>query len=153
MAKSRVLSAVEEMATPVLDEMGIELVDIVYIKEGGGWFLRIFIDKPGGVGLEDCRRISERIDPLLDEHNPIPHSYTLEVSSPGLERPLKKPAHYERFTGSKIRLNTFVPVEGRRKFKGVLVASDNHSVTLDTEGNRVVIPMEQVASARLAAEF
>ena len=153
MAKSRVVSAVEEMATPVLDEMSIELVDIVYIKEGGGWFLRIFIDKPGGVGLEDCRRVSEQIDPLLDEHNPIPHSYTLEVSSPGLERPLKKPADYGRFTGSKIRLNTFVPVEGRRKFKGVLVASDNHSVTLDTEGNRVVIPMEQVASARLAAEF
>ena len=153
MAKSRVVSAVEEMATPVLDGMGIELVDIVYIKEGGGWFLRIFIDKPGGVGLEDCRRVSEQIDPLLDQHNPIPHSYTLEVSSPGLERPLKKPAHYERFTGGKIRLHTFFPVEGRRKFKGVLVASDNHSVTLETEDGRVVIPMEQVASARLAAEF
>ncbi len=153
MARGSVVSTVEGIVAPVLDEMGIELVDIVYIKEGGRWFLRLFIDKPGGVGLDDCQRVSERIDPLLDEHDPIPNSYTLEVSSPGIERPLKKPADFERFTGRKIRLTTFVPVEGRRKFKGVLVAANNHSITLDNEGSTVVIPMEQVASARLVAEF
>lgn len=153
MAKSRVVTAVEELITPVLDEMGIELVDVVYIKEGGRWFLRIFIDQPGGIGLDDCQRVSERIDPLLDEHDPVPHSYALEVSSPGIERPLKKLADFERFTGRKISINTFVPVEGGRRFKGVLVAASNHSVTLEADGNSVVIPMEQVASARLVAEF
>lgn len=155
MAKNNVVKAVEELIGPVLEEMGIELVDTVYIKEGGRWFLRIFIDQPGGIGLDDCQRVSEQIDPLLDEHDPIPHAYTLEVSSPGLERPLKKPADFERFTGRKVRLNTFAPVEGRRKFKGVLVTADRQAITLELEeeGKSAVIPLDQVASARLVAEI
>lgn len=153
MAKSRVVAAVEELITPLIEEMGIELVDTVYVKEGGRWYLRIFIDQPGGIGLEDCQRVSERIDPVLDEHDPIPNSYTLEVSSPGLERPLKKLADFQRFTGRTIRLSTFVPVEGRRKFKGLLVSAGDDAVTLEADGSHVVIPLEQVASARLVAEF
>jgi len=153
MANSKVATALEELIAPGLDDLGIELVDIQYVKEGGRWFLRIFIDQPGGIGLEDCQRVSEYVDPLLDQYDPVPHAYTLEVSSPGIERPLKKPADYERFTGRQISLNTFVPVEGRRKFKGVLITASSHSVTLETDGNNIVIPMEQVASARLVAEF
>lgn len=153
MANSKVAALVEELITPGLGDMGIELVDITYSKEGGRWFLRIFIDQPGGIGLEDCRRVSEYIDPLLDERDPIPHAYTLEVSSPGIERPLKKPADFERFTGRQISLNTFVAAEGKRKFKGLLKSAGNHSVTLEVDGDQIVIPMEQIASARLVAEF
>ncbi|MFA7468403.1 MAG: ribosome maturation factor RimP [Desulfotomaculaceae bacterium] len=153
MANSKVATTLEKLIAPGLDGMGIELVDIQYVREGGQWFLRLFIDQPGGIGLEDCQRVSEYVDPLLDEHDPVPHAYTLEVSSPGIERPLKKPADYERFTGRQISLNTFVPVAGRRKFKGVLMAASNHSVTLEADGNNIVIPMKQVASARLVAEF
>jgi len=153
MANNKIVTSLEELIKPGLDDMGIELVDIQYVKEGGHWFLRIFIDQPGGIGLEDCQRVSGYVDPLLDEHDPVPHAYTLEVSSPGIERPLKKLADYERFAGRQISLNTFVPVEGRRKFKGVLMGASNQSVTLEAEGNNIVIPMEQVASARLIAEF
>jgi ribosome maturation factor RimP len=153
MNKGKVVSTVEKIVASPIEELGMELVDIEYVKEGGRWFLRVFIDKPGGVGLEDCQRVSESIDPLLDETDPIPQSYTLEVSSPGLNRPLKKLADFERFTGEKISLTTYVPVENRRKFKGKLIAASNHAVTLDVGGNSVVIPMEQVAYARLAAEL
>ncbi len=153
MKKGKVVAVVEEIVAPVVSALGLELVDITFTKEGGRWFLRIFIDKPGGVGLDDCQEVSEKIDPLLDEQDPIPQSYTLEVSSPGLERPLKKPADFERFTGKKINLSTFGPIEGRRKFKGRLIAANGHSVTLQVAGQDVVIPMEQIAAARLVAEL
>ncbi|WP_027363807.1 ribosome maturation factor RimP [Desulfotruncus alcoholivorax] len=149
MSKGNVVKIIEEIVAPVIFDLGLELVDIQYVKEGGKWYLRIFIDKPDGVGLEDCQMVSERIDPLLDEKDPIPQSYLLEVSSPGLDRPLKKLADFERFTGERIKLTTFVPVEGKRKFKGKLVHASNHSVTLELEGQNVVIPMDSVASARL----
>ncbi len=153
MANGKLAAMVEELIAPGLSELGIELVDVTYSKEGGRQFLRIFIDQPGGIGLEDCRRVSEYVDPLLDEHDPIPHAYTLEVSSPGIERPLKKPADFERFTGRQISLNTFAAVAGKRKFKGLLKSAGNQTVTLEVDGESFVIPMEQVASARLVAEF
>ena len=153
MANNKVVSLVEKLIAAGLDELGIELVDVTYSKEGGRWFLRIFVDQPGGIGLEDCQRVSEYIDPLLDEHDPIPQAYTLEISSPGIERPLKKVADFERFTGRQISLNTFAAVAGRRKFKGLLKLAGNHSVTLEIDGEQIIIPMEQVASARLTDEF
>ncbi|MBF7082368.1 ribosome maturation factor RimP [Desulfallas sp. Bu1-1] len=149
MKKSKVVQEIEEIISPVLDDMGIELVDIQYLKEGGRWILRIFIDQPGGVGLEDCQSVSERIDPLLDEKDPIPQSYYLEVSSPGLDRPLKKLADFERFAGKEVNVTTYVPVNGKRKFKGKLITASSHAIILETGGNDVEIPMEQVASARL----
>lgn len=149
MSKGNVVKTIEEIVAPVIFDIGFELVDVQYVKEGGNWYLRIFIDKPGGIGLADCQLVSERIDPLLDEKDPIPQSYLLEVSSPGLDRPLKKMADFERFTGEGIKLTTFVPVEGKRKFTGKLVHASNYSVTLESEGLNVVIPMDSVASARL----
>lgn len=153
MNKGKVVSFVAENILPVLAEMDIELVDIQYIKEGGRWFLRVFIDKPGGIGLEDCQNVSHSIDPLLDEKDPIPHPYTLEVSSPGLDRPLKKLADFKRFIGEMINLATFVPVENRRKFKGKLIEANEYSVTLEVDGNSISISMEQIASACLIAEL
>lgn len=153
MGNKKIVSNVEQIITPKLVELGIELVDIQYTREGGRWYLRIFIDKPTGIGLDDCQLVSESIDPLLDEYDPIPHAYTLEVSSPGLDRPLKKPADFARFINENIKLTTYVPVEGRRKFKGRIIAADDNSVHLDIQGSSIVLSMEQIASARLSPEF
>ncbi|WP_449241504.1 ribosome maturation factor RimP [Desulfoscipio gibsoniae] len=150
---NKTVNAIVQIINPKLVELGLDLVDVKYTREGGRWFLRVFIDKPAGVGLEDCQLVSGSIDPLLDEHDPIPHAYTLEVSSPGLNRPLNKPADFIRFTGENIKLTTFAPVEGRRKFKGKIIAAENCSITLDVDGTSVVLPLNQVASARLSPEF
>src|SRR5665647_974104 len=108
MAKTKIVEQVEEIITPCVQESGLELVDVEFVKEGGSWYLRIYIDKPGGIGLEDCGRLSQKIDRLLDEKDPIPQSYYLEVSSPGIERPLKKISDYNRFAGELALITTFV---------------------------------------------
>jgi ribosome maturation factor RimP len=153
MSKTKIVSTVAQIINPKLVELGYELVDLKYTREGGHWFLRIFIDQPEGIDLEDCQLVSENIDPLLDEYDPIPHAYTLEVSSPGLDRPLKKPADFARFTGKGVKITTFAPFAGRRKFEGQIIAVEEHSVTLDIDGTSIVLPLEQVASARLTPEF
>lgn len=150
---SRVAVEVEAIARPVVEENGMELVDVQYVKEKGRWYLRVFIDKPGGVTVDDCQLISEKLDPILDARDPIPHAYVLEVSSPGIERPLKKLSHFQRFEGSKVLLTTYVPIEGRRRFKGRLGPATASMVVVEVDGREVVIPMDQVASARLVAEF
>ncbi|MCL6635670.1 MAG: ribosome maturation factor RimP [Peptococcaceae bacterium] len=154
MVKRNVVNIVESLARPVVEASGKELVDVEFVKEGGRWYLRIYIDKPGGVGLDDCQEISEKIDRLLDETDPVQHSYTLEVSSPGIERPLKKPADYQRFAGRLATVTTFGPVDGRRKITGVLKGLCGEAIVLAAEdGRECLIPLEKVASARLAAEF
>lgn len=153
MAKQKITELVEAVALPVVQEAGLELVDVEFVKEGGRWYLRIFIDKPGGIGLEDCRYVSEKIDQLLDEKDPIPQSYALEVSSPGIERPLKKPADYNRFAGRLANITTFVPYHGKKKFTGRIIGIREDEVVLDIDGSELLIPLEQVASARLEMEF
>lgn len=153
MGQNNVARTVAELVAPLVEACGIELVEVDYVKEGGRWFLRILIDKPGGIMVEDCELISRRIDPVLDTHDPVPHAYTLEVSSPGVDRPLNKLADYQRFAGERIRLTTFVPMDGQRRFIGILGPANEHFITLDVDGKQVVIPMEQVASARLAFQF
>jgi len=153
LSNSNLVSNIAQIINPKLVELGIELVDVNYTREGGHWYLRVFIDKPAGIGLEDCQLVSQTIDPLLDEHDQIPHSYTLEVSSPGLDRPLKKPSDFVKFTGKNIKLITFAPVENKRKFNGKIIGFDNNMVTLDVDGASIVLPLEKVASARLLPEF
>ncbi|MCL6634931.1 MAG: ribosome maturation factor RimP [Peptococcaceae bacterium] len=153
MARQKLADIVEEMALPVVQEAGMELVDVEFVKEGGRWYLRLFIDKPGGVGIEDCRYVSERMDRLLDEKDPIPHSYTLEVSSPGIDRPLKKREDYERFAGRLANIATFMPFQGKKKWKGRIKGLSGDKLVLEAEGAELFIPLEQVASARLEVEF
>ncbi|MCL6611895.1 MAG: ribosome maturation factor RimP [Peptococcaceae bacterium] len=153
MANNSVAAVVENLSVPVVEELGLELVDVEYVKEGGRRILRVYIDKPGGVSHEDCEAVSKRLDALLDEEDPIPQSYYLEVSSPGLERPLKKPGDFQRFNGRMIRVTTFAALEGRKKFTGRLAGVEEGSLVLEEEGNRVSIPLNQVASARLHVEF
>lgn len=153
MASKDVVRTVRQMALPVVQEAGLELVEAEFLKEGGGWYLRLYIDKPGGVNHEDCRYVSERVSRLLDEKDLITHSYTLEVSSPGIERPLKKPADFNRFMGKTALINTFAPVNGRKKFCGLLKGTRQDEVLIDIDGEEVVIPLKQIASARLTGIF
>jgi ribosome maturation factor RimP len=154
MSRRKTTEVVKELVLPVVQEAGLELVDLEFTKEGGHWYLRIFIDKPGGVGIEDCRYVSLKIDKLLDEKDPIPQAYSLEVSSPGIERPLKKPDDYNRYIGRMATITTYQPVNGKKKFSGRLAGLQAGNVVLDTGGSgQMLIPMAQVALAQLEVEF
>ncbi|MFZ5597897.1 MAG: ribosome maturation factor RimP [Bacillota bacterium] len=153
MTKNNVASAVERISRPVVEGLGLELVDVEYVKEGGNWFLRIFIDKPGGVSHSDCEAVSQGLDEILDEEDLVPQSYYLEVSSPGVERPLKKPEDFRRFSGHMVNVTTYTPLEGRKKFRGKLAGLEDGVLFLDEEGGRTAIPMDRVSSARLHYEF
>ena len=153
MAQSKVVNVVEKLIRGPVEEMGLELVDVEFVKEGGHWYLRIFIDKDGGVGLDDCQAVSDVVNPLLDEKDPIAQSYLLEVSSPGIERPLKKLRDFEQFLGHNINATTFSPINGSKKFTGRLLRASAQEIVLDSKGLEVAIPMSQLASASLAVQF
>lgn len=153
MGKPKTEDIVREMTEPIVEFLGLELIDIEYIKEGGAWFLRIFIDKPEGITHDDCQAVSERVGVILDEKDPIPQSYILEVSSPGIERPLKKAADFERFRGHKVRASTFSPVNGQKEFIGELVGLEDGHVVINVKNQSVSLPMEYVARVRLEADF
>lgn len=154
MSHGHIVEAARAVVEPIIEELGLELVDVFYGNENGRWILRLFIDGPDGVDLDDCQRVSEAVDLPLDEADPIPGSYYLEVSSPGLDRPLVKPAHFERFAGYKVRIRTKEPIDGRRNWQGVLEGyeADHVLLTLD-DGNKVSLPFAAIGRARLVPEF
>ncbi|MCG0277258.1 MAG: ribosome maturation factor RimP [Thermanaeromonas sp.] len=150
---SKIAAAVEGLVAPIIERMGYELVDVEYCKEGQRYFLRIFIDGPDGITLEDCERVSEVVGEELDRVDPIPHSYYLEVSSPGVERPLKKDTDYQRFRGRLVSVQTFAPVEGRKRFEGRLLGLEGDEVhILSSTGEHFRIPRPAIARARLKYE-
>ncbi|MDD4237202.1 MAG: ribosome maturation factor RimP [Desulfotomaculaceae bacterium] len=153
MAKQNIATTVADLIQPVFMDGELELVDVTFTKEGNDWYLRIFIDKHGGVGIDDCQSISREIDQILDEKDPIPQSYTMEVSSPGIERPLKKPADYDRFSGRLANITTYEPHEGKKNFHGRLIGLHGNDVVLAVNGSEIIIPFEQVAGAHLEVEF
>lgn len=154
---SKVTETVSQLVVPILDNMGLELVDIEYVKEGRDWFLRVYIDKDTGVDIEDCGIVSERLSEKLDEVDPILHNYFLEVSSPGAERPLKKDKDFEKAIGKNVFIKTYEPINGEKQFEGILSDFDGITVTLEikikTKKSSITIPYDKVASARLAVTF
>ena len=142
---SRVTDAVEALARPIVEEEGCSLWAVEYVREAGTWFLRVFIDKDGGVDIADCERISRRLDPVLDEADPIPDSYVFEVSSAGIERELKRPSDFEHFIGAEVELKFYQPINGRKSVVGKLMGYDNGDVTVDD----VTYKKQQVAQVRL----
>lgn len=154
---SKVTEVVEELVTPILTEIGLELVDIEYVKEGKSWFLRVYIDKDNGIDIEECGLVSERLSEKLDAIDPIPHNYFLEVSSPGAERPLKKEKDYQKAIGKNVFIKTYEPIDGEKAFEGVLTDYNGETVTVDvkikTRIKTVVLPFDKIASARLAVTF
>ncbi|MFD3445502.1 ribosome maturation factor RimP [Microbacteriaceae bacterium 4G12] len=153
----KITEIVEELAKPIVEELNLELVDVEYVKEGKDWFLRVFIDSDTGVDIEECGTVSERLSEALDEKDPIPHLYFLDVSSPGAERPLKKEQDFHKAVGKQVAIKTYEPILDEKMFEGKLLAYDGTTLTLlltiKTRKKEIQIPMEKVASARLAVTF
>lgn len=148
-----VKSTVEQLVEPFLDENGFELVDIEYVKEGKNWFLRLYVDKPGGIDIDDCGTISEYLSARLDEADPIPNAYFLEVSSPGAERPLKKPADFVRAINRNVFVTTADAVSGLTQFEGLLVSYDDQNTVIQSGKTKYTIPTDKISKARLAVTF
>lgn len=153
MSTSKIKTTVEEMVQPYLDEHGFELVDVEYVKEGSNWFLRVFVDKDGGIDIDDCGLISEYLSQKLDENDPIPTAYFLEVSSPGAERPLKKKEDVAKSVGKNVFVTVYEPINGLKEFEGKLESFDNEELVIQTVKKQYVIPYAKLASARLAIIF
>lgn len=145
-----VIAAIEEYAASMLDDMGLELVEVQFRREGHGWVLRLFIDSENGVTIDDCAAVSRGMSAWLDVEELIEHAYHLEVSSPGLERPLKKPAEFARFAGRKARIKLQEPRDGQRVFIGILDGVSESGLTLIVDEKPVGIEFEEIARARLA---
>ena len=147
---SKITDKVTELAKPVVEEEGCSLWDVEYVREAGSWFLRIFIDKDGGVGIDDCERISRRLDPILDEADPIPDSYVFEVGSAGAERELKRPRDFEQFMGSEVEVKLYQPLDGSKSFVGMLKGYDEDgSVTIERGNKELRFTKTQTAQVRL----
>ncbi|MGN0448128.1 MAG: ribosome maturation factor RimP [Acutalibacteraceae bacterium] len=123
-----------DLAEPLAKQLGLEIWDVRFLKEGADWYLRIFIDKDGGVSIDDCVDMTHAINPVLDEEDPIEQAYLLEVSSPGVERELVKDEHFLRFIGEKIKVKMIRPVDGKREFSGILENYEDGNVTLRLDG-------------------
>jgi ribosome maturation factor RimP len=151
---SKVTQIVEGLLVPILDEMGLELVDIEYKKEGSNWFLRVFIDnETGNIDIDDCGVVSERLSQRLDEVDPIPNAYFLEVSSPGAERPLRKESDFRKAVGRHVHITTKEPIEGHTVFEGELVDFDGERLTIKEAKHTYVIALQQIDAARMAIVF
>jgi len=143
---------ITHMVEPIIEKNGMELVEVEYVKEGQDWFLRIFIDKDTGITLDDCELISRAVGKVLDEKDPISQAYHLEVSSPGLERPLKKTKDFQRFLENMVEVKTFVPINGKKKFKGILKKGNDDEITLGIGEEEIVIPRDKISKANLVWE-
>ena len=144
----------EKLLEPILEEHHFELVDVEYVKQGGSWYLRAYIDKPGGITVDDCEVVNRALGDLLDEHDFIEDSYILEISSPGLGRPLKKERDFERSLGEEVEIRTYRMVNKEKEFRGILKAYDKDTVTIETEeGQEQVFERENIALIRLAFDF
>ncbi len=144
----------EALVQPIMDELGFELVDITYEKEGSAWYLRVYIDKPGGITIDDCETVNRRLGALLDEQDFIEESYIFEVSSPGLGRPLKKDKDFARSMGEEVEVHLFRPLNRQKEFVGLLKAFDKDTVTLELEDEtELVLERSAIALIRLTFDF
>ena len=150
---TKLIDTVRELAEPIVQDQGLELVDVQYLQERGRWVVRITIDKEHGVTLDDCTTLSREIGALLEVHDILPHAYHLEVSSPGLERPLKTQKDFKKFLGRSIAIKTSELLEGKRNFKGTLKQVSPDAVTVEMEGKPWKIPFHVIRQAKLAYEF
>lgn len=154
MARNRVERIAEKLAIPIIEKENFELVDVEYKKEGSNWYLRIYIDKPGGITLDDCQKVSEQLSDELDKEDPIKENYFLEVSSPGLDRPLKKESDFIRFKGEVVEVRLYEALDGNKIIEGELIGLENNMIKLNVANVGVLeLPKEKVALTRLAIIF
>lgn len=154
---NHVISVTERLIQPILDEMNLELVDVEYKKEGKDWFLRVFIDKPGGIDIEECGIVNEKLSEKLDEEDPIDIAYFLDVSSPGAERPLKTQQDFEKFVGEHVYMKLYEPISGEKEFEGTLISFENEiavvEIRIKTRKKQLEVPYNKIAKANLAVTF
>lgn len=153
MSKKSVAQRVEEMVSPIVEESNYELVDVEYIKEGQNWYLRLYIDKEGGITIEDCETISEKINHLLDETDIIPNSYFFEVSSPGLERPLKKDKEFEKYKGETVEVKVYNPINKKNTFEGELVGLIDGKVVINCNNERMEFGRQDISLVKRLFKF
>ncbi|MFH0799183.1 MAG: ribosome maturation factor RimP [Pseudomonadota bacterium] len=146
------LKRVEELVSPVLENLGYELIERELILESGRWVLRLYIDREGGVTIDDCERASHGIEDLIAVEEAIPASYTLEMSSPGINRPLRRRKDFEKYRGARIRLKTLGQIDGRGNFKGTLEGLDGEHIIMEIDGTRYRVPYSELAKARIEEE-
>ncbi len=154
--KEEILEKVRQLAAPLATQEGMELVDVEFGGGGGRQILRIYIDRQGGVSLEDCTSVSRALSAALDVEDPLQGSYDLEVSSPGLDRPLRTPEHFQKYAGEKVRVKTFGPLpecENRKTFVGILKGYENGKVVVDVDGKVFNVPHGQVSKANVEPVF
>lgn len=144
----------EEILHPIVEEYGFELVDVEYVKEGGTWYLRSYIDKPGGISIDDCEKVSRRLSDILDEKDYIEDSYIMEVSSPGLGRPLKKEKDFIRSLGEEVEVRTYRMIDRQKEFTGILKDYDAGAVTIAlADGTLKTFEKGDIALVRLSVDF
>ncbi len=148
MAESNIEKKTEELLKQIIENMGYDLYDIEYLKEGKDYHLCIYIDKENGIDILDCEKVNEVIDPILDKADYIKDSYFLEVSSAGLERKLKRKEHFEKQTGKKIEINLYSKVDGKKNIQGILKECNNDFLVLQTEQKEIKINIEQISNAK-----
>lgn len=150
---AKVTDIVAALASPIAASAGCSIWDVEYVKEAGTWFLRIYIDKEGGISIDDCEAVSRPLSDALDEADPIEGSYTLEVSSAGADRVLKKPEHFIQFQGAEAEVKLYRPRDGRKSFVGLLRGQQDGDVTLDVDGTPMLFPKKEIALVRLYPRF
>lgn len=143
----------ESLLSPIVSKAGVEVYDVEYVKEGKDYYLRVYIDKPGGVNIQDCEDVSRALSDALDAEDFIPDAYILEVSSPGLGRVLKKDRHLEQSLGAEVEIKTYKPIDGTKEFSGVLKAYDAGTITIEENGSPHVFERQDIATVRLAFDF
>ena len=153
MKRTEIVAKTEELVTPIIEENHFELVDVEYVREGANWYLRVYADKEGGINIDDCVLISRALEEKLDAEDFISDAYILEVSSPGLGRPLKKEKDFIRSLGKLVEVRTYRPIEKQKEFCGTLHAYDDNSVTIDEDGTLRTFEKKDIALIRLAIEF
>jgi len=150
---AKVTDTVAALAAPVVEAAGCSLWDVEYVKEAGQWFLRLYIDKEGGISIEDCEAVSRPMSDLLDEADPIEGSYVFEVSSAGADRVLKTPEHFAQFMDAEVEVKLYRPREGRKEFVGMLKSYDDGSVSIDMNGQKADFTKQEIALVRLYPRF
>jgi ribosome maturation factor RimP len=151
--KKNIQQTVTELVAPVVEALNYELVDVEYVKEGASWYLRIYIDKPGGIGIDDCQAVSEQVSDLLDKNDPIDQSYYLEVSSPGLDRPLKTERDFLKYKGELVEVKVFQPIDGKKIFEGELVGLADNFIVINQDAHEVRFEKDKVAIVKRVIKF
>ena len=142
----------QKLLEPTVERLGCELTDLVVRLSGKGGLLQLTIDKPDGIDIDDCEKVSHAVSALLDVEDPVPGEYNLEVSSPGLDRKLTKVEHFQRFEGETLKVTMRFPMDGRRRFRGTLVSSDDENIVVEVDGEAYSLPLATIDTARLVPD-